>query len=204
MANVPVNKAKNDEQQQLPPIADRLRMMTEAAMSALEPQELDRNPELDDVGSRSTTPGNAEAILVRETYVVDETLVSSDQVGNAQQLAEAIPQGHSRIEEDYVQARAEFERDFLISQEAASDSWAQGRTFAEAEPNYRAGFIAGNDLRYDNQTFEEIEADLRREYLSSTAASASVEAATQEQGKDHWEQLRGEIRAGFAKARAQG
>lgn len=170
-------------------------------MSEHELQDQEHNSEPDETGSRSTTPSNAEAIRVREIYVVEENLVSSDQVGNEQQVAEAIPQGYSRIEEDYVQARAEFERDFLISQEGSSDNWARERTFEEAEPNYRAGFIAGNDLRYDNQVFEEIEADLRREYLSSTAVS--VEATTQEHGNDHWGQLREEIRAGFAKARAQ-
>jgi len=176
--------------------------MTEAAMSEHEPQEQIRHPELDEAGSRSTTPGNAEAIRVRETYVVGETVVSTDQAGDEQQLAEAIPQGHSRIEEDYAQARAEFERDFLVTQAAAIDNWARERTFAQAELNYRAGFVAGNDLRYDNQSFEEIEADLRREYLSST--TASVEASPQEQGGDHWAQLREEIRTGFAKARTQG
>lgn len=166
-----------------------------------ERQEQDRDSELDEAGSPNTTPGNAEAIRVRETYVVAEDVVSSDQAGHQQHLAEAIPQGYSRIEEDYVQARAEFERDFLNSQEGSSDNWAMRRTFEEAEPNYRAGFIAGNDLRYDNQTFEEIEADLRREYLSSTAVN--VEATAQEHGNDHWGQLREEIRTGFAKARTQ-
>ena len=130
-----------------------------------------------------------------------EAVVSSNQDGDEQQLAEAIPPGHSRIEDDYVQARAEFERDFLGTQATATDSWRRNRTFEQAELNYRAGFIAGNDLRYDSQTFEEIEADLRDEYLSSTAVSVETNGA--ERGNDHWWQLREEIRAGFAKARAQ-
>ncbi len=170
-------------------------------MSEHEPQEQTRHPELDEAGSRSTTPGNAEAIRVRETYVADEAVVSSDVTGHEQQLAEVIPQGHSRIERDYGQARAEFEHNFLVGQATATDSWGRERIFEQAEPNYRAGFIAGNDLQYDNQEFEGIEADLRREYLSSTAAYG--EATTQEQSGDRWAQLREEIRAGFAKARAR-
>ncbi|HEY8599660.1 MAG TPA: hypothetical protein VIL85_14575 [Thermomicrobiales bacterium] len=167
-----------------------------------EPQGEGRHPELDEAGSRSTAPGNAEAIRRRETHVVGEAVLSTDQVGAEQQLAEIIPQGRSRIEEDYGQARAEFERDFLSARATATDGWGRGRIFEEAELNYRAGFIAGNDLRYDNQTFEEIEADLRREYLSSTAADSA--ASAYEQIDDRWERLREEIRAGFAKARARG
>lgn len=170
-------------------------------MSEHESHEQTHHPEFDQRGSRSTPPDNAEAILARETDVAGEAVVSSDQVSGEQQRAASIPHGHSRIEERYGQARAEFERAFLKTQAAATDTWGRERTFEQAEPNYRAGFIAGNDLRYDNQAFEEIEADLRREYLSSTAASA--EATTQVPSDDRWAQLREEIRAGFAKAREQ-
>ena len=171
-------------------------------MSEHTPQEQLRQPELDEAGSRSTPPGNAEAFLVQEKYVAGAAVVSGDAAGHEQQLAEAIPHGHSRIEQDYGQARAEFERDFLVSQAGATDTWGRERTFAQAEPNYRAGFIAGNDLRYHDQTFEEIEADLHREYISSIAAS--TEATLHEPGGDHWTQLREEIRAGFLKARTRG
>jgi len=170
-------------------------------MSEHEPDDQNRHPELEEAGSRSTSPGNAEVIRVRETYVADEAVVSSDAAGHERQLAAAIPHGHSRIEENYGRSRAEFERDFLVNQAAATDTWSRERTFAQAEMNYRVGFIAGNDLQYDDQVFEEIEADLRREYRSSTAANA--EATTEEPSSDRWAQLREEIRVGFVKARAQ-
>ena len=39
-------------------------------MSEHELHEQAHHPELDEAGSRSTTPGNSEPVLARETYVV--------------------------------------------------------------------------------------------------------------------------------------
>lgn len=109
-------------------------------------------------------------------------------------LAEASHHGQGGIEGRYRQARAGFERGFSAKRAAATDEWGRARTFEQAEPNYRAGFLAGNDLRYEGQEFAAIEPELRREYESSTAAR---------RGGDLWARLRDEIHAGFREARAR-
>lgn len=100
------------------------------------------------------------------------------------------------IEDSYQRARPGFEADFAGRAQAEADKTGAGRAFAQAEPNYRAGFMAGHDLQYEGRTFEEIEPDLRREYETSVTG-------TGEQITDGaaWERLREEIRAGFHAAR---
>jgi len=100
------------------------------------------------------------------------------------------------IEDSYQRARPGFEADFAGRAPAEADSTGTRRAFAQAEPNYRAGFMAGHDLQYEGRTFEEIEPDLRREYETSVTG-------TGEQITDGaaWERLREEIRAGFHAAR---
>jgi hypothetical protein len=51
------------------------------------------------------------------------------------------------------------------------------------------GFVAGQDARNANRSFEEIEPELRRDYEAERA------------GGDAWEELREQVRAGFTQAR---
>lgn len=109
----------------------------------------------------------------------------------------AVAQGERvSIEDRYQRARPGFEADYAGRAPAEADKAGTGRAFAQAEPNYRAGFMAGHDLQYEGRTFEEIEPDLRREYETSVTG-------TGEQIADGaaWERLREEIRAGFHAAR---
>lgn len=93
------------------------------------------------------------------------------------------------IEGRFRRARPAFERDFAARVGGPTGPGQGPRTFAQAEPNYRAGFIAGHDLRYEGHSFEQVEPDLRREYESSI-------------GHEHpWEQLRDAISVGFQAAR---
>src|SRR4051794_25410562 len=104
--------------------------------------------------------------------------------------------GQMSIEDRYQRARPGFAADFAGRVPAAPDNAVGGRSFAQAEPNYRAGFMAGQDLQYDGRTFEEVEPDLRREYESSvTGTGEQITDCTA------WERLREEIRAGFHAAR---
>jgi len=107
--------------------------------------------------------------------------------------------GRMSIEDSYQRARPDFAADFAGRVPAAPDNAARGRSFAQAEPNYRAGFMAGHDLQFAGRTFEEIEPDLRREYETSvTGTGEQITDGTA------WERLREEIRAGFHAARNSG
>lgn len=150
-------------------------------------------------GTFPVEPGSAGIPIGKETYVAGGGSVSNDPAGECRP-PETTHRGRGGIEERYRQARGGFERGFAAKRAAAADDWGRARTFERAEPNYRAGFLAGNDLRYEGQTFESIEPELRREYESSTAASEVADAPAR-RGSDLWERLRDEIHAGFRAAR---
>lgn len=93
---------------------------------------------------------------------------------------------HVDVEERYQRARPQFERDFT-AQRGAGATRAVG--FAEAEPQYRAGFDAAHDPRYAGKDFAAVEPDLQQQYGASAGQA------------DDWEALRRRIRAGFEAAR---
>lgn len=148
----------------------------------------------------STVPidfGEETTIVARETHVAGDTIVS-DEAGNERQIAEVVPPGQSGLAAAYHRARGEFERDFAADGPAIPAQWDRERTFTQAEPNYRAGFVAGHDLHFEDQEFEAIEAGLRREYEASTATSAEHNERAFDRS---WERQRAEIRRDFQKAR---
>ncbi|MFN8516539.1 MAG: DUF2382 domain-containing protein, partial [Chloroflexia bacterium] len=100
-----------------------------------------------------------------------------------------------RLNEAYAQSRTAFQEHFARRQDgltAADSAKDRPRTFSDAEPNYRLGFRAGHDGRYAGRNFEEIEPELR----------ASLEPAEHDPGM--LDQIREEVRAGFARARTMG
>jgi len=121
------------------------------------------------------------AVVNRE--VVVERGVQTEQ----RDVTGTVRREHVEVEERYQRARPQFERDFT-AQWVAGDTKEIG--FTEAEPQYRAGFYAGNDPRYAGKDFDTAESALRQEYGAAT-----------QQGGDDWEVLRRRIRAGFEAAR---
>lgn len=100
----------------------------------------------------------------------------------------------------YEALRGHFAADFAARQARATDPWQQERTFTHAEPNYRAGYDAGIDLRHDGSAFEAIEPELRHEY--ATRAREALPGLPE--GPDDeatWLRFREEIRVGFERAR---
>ena len=100
-----------------------------------------------------------------------------------------------RFNEAYAQSRPAFEELFTKRQHLLRESDGitnQSRAFSDAEPNYRAGFLAGHDERYAGRTFEEVEQQIR----------PSDEPAERDPGM--MDQIRDEVRAGFSRARTMG
>jgi hypothetical protein len=120
-------------------------------------------------------------------------LVDKAETGGQKATMHREPAG---IEDRYRWARPGFEADFATRTAVAADEWGRRRSFAQAEPNYRAGFLAGHNLQYAGHTFEDIEPELRHEFETSIGA-----ASERARGSTHWERLREEIRAGFHAAR---
>jgi hypothetical protein len=100
-----------------------------------------------------------------------------------------------RLTEAYARLQPTFEEHFTRRQQLQRETGSAtlpARVFQDAEPNYRAGFLAGSDERYAGRTFEEI----------GPASQPSDELAERDPGM--MEQMREEVREGFARARATG
>lgn len=101
-----------------------------------------------------------------KTPVVNREVVVERGVQTEQRdVTGTVRREHVEVEARYRRARPQFERDFS-AQGVAGDPQAGG--FAEAEPQYRAGFLAGNDPRYAGADFDTAEPALRREYGAQT------------------------------------
>jgi len=125
-----------------------------------------------------------EAIVGTQAFVAREVVIDKARITEEGHVTGTVRREHVTVEERYAQARPNLEREFIAGRGETD------RTFAEAEPQYRAGFNVGSDPRYAGRDFSEIEPAVRQEY-----------GATDQDGGDGWELLRREIRGGFEAAR---
>jgi uncharacterized protein (TIGR02271 family) len=141
--------------------------------------------EVPEITTRAVVTGE---VVVSRTVQADQHLITRTVRSTDVSVEE-------RVNEAYARSRPEFEEHFAHRQQFFNESDAarsQPRTFADAEPNYRAGFRAGRDERYVGRTFEEIEPELR----------LPDEPAKRDPGM--FDQIRDEVRMGFARARTMG
>jgi len=151
-----------------------------------------------------------EAVVAKEAVVTGEVVINKEMETEQQTITDTVRREHVDVERHFQQVRANFQQEFDTRRTSANDEWSRSRTFEQAEPNYRAGFTAGHDLRYQDRQFEDIEPDLRREYETSassttggTRSGSSSTTTTGSGGSDTWERLREEIRSGFHAARGR-
>jgi len=122
-----------------------------------------------------------EAVVAKEAVVTGEVVIEKTPTTEERQVTDTVRKQRVDVDENYRQARAGLE------QEHATRAGTTGRTFAQAEPNYRAGYTAAYDERYSGREFEQVEPELRQAHGAG----------------DTWERLREEIRAGWDKARGR-
>lgn len=135
--------------------------------------------------------GEEPVIGIRQV-VAREVVIDRDARLEERQITETVRREHVEVEERYRQARPRMEEQFAAQRAQAPDEWARGRTFEQAEPQYRTGFSAASDPRHAGRDFAEAEADLRQDHASAGQG-----------GGDQWERLRREIRAGWDAARGR-
>jgi len=126
-----------------------------------------------------------EAVVAKEAVVTGEVVIEKERTTEESQVSDTVRKQRVDVEENYRQARAGFEQEFNARKDRGN------RTFAQAEPNYRAGFTAAHDERYADRAFEDAEPELRQEYETSATG-----------GGESWEQLREEVRSGWNRARS--
>jgi len=135
-----------------------------------------------------------EAVVSKEAVVTGEVVVNKESVSEEQQVSGTVRKQHVDVDQAYKEARSGFE------QTHATTAGKSGRTFEQAEPNYRTGYTAAHDERYTDREFEDVEPTLRSEY-ETKAKTTTTTGGTMENGGDTWEQLRQEVREGWNKAR---
>lgn len=140
-----------------------------------------------------------EPVITTQAVVTSEVIVSRSERAEEQVITRTVRSTdvsvEERFDEAYAQSRPAFREHFASRQgglTAADSVRERARTFADAEPNYRVGFRAGHEGRYAGRTFEEVEPELR----------SSIEPAERDPGM--FDQIREEVRAGFARARTMG
>jgi len=127
-----------------------------------------------------------EAIVQKEAVVTGEVVVNREQTSDRQTISDTIRKERVDVDENYARDRASFEEHFA-GRRSGLGARADTRTFADAEPNYRAGYAAAHDERFAGRSFEDAEPDLRRTH-----------------GQGHsWEELREEVREGWTRARGR-
>lgn len=92
-------------------------------------------------------------------------------------------------DEDYDRHRDAFRQHFT-DRETFQRS---GRTWEEAEPNYRYGYGAASGEQYRGREFAAVEPEVRGDYEGRYGQAED----------DRWQRLREEIRAGWDRARSR-
>ena len=127
-----------------------------------------------------------EAVVAKEAVVTGEVVIEKDAVSEERQITDTVRKQRVDVDKAYREARGDFE------QAHTSRAGRGGRTFEQAEPNYRTGFTSAHDERYEGREFEDAEPELRRTYETTSTGS-----------NDTWEQLRQEVREGWNRARGR-
>jgi uncharacterized protein (TIGR02271 family) len=130
-----------------------------------------------------------EPVVGTEAFVTREVVVEKTRVAEEGHATGTVRRERATVDERYAQVRPQLEQEFSVAQRAVPGGEAT-RTFAEAEPHYRAGFEVGSDPQYAGRDFSEVESAVQQDYESAGR-----------HGDDGWTRLRQEIRAGFEAAR---
>lgn len=135
-------------------------------------------------------PINAwEPVISKQAFVSREVVVDKGHVAEERHVTGTVRRQQVSVEARYADAREELERHFITGQSATGGGIGP-QTFADVEPHYRVGFVAGSEPQHGDRDFAAIEPQIRETY-----------GADADQNGDGWAQLRDQIQAGFEAAR---
>jgi uncharacterized protein (TIGR02271 family) len=178
LGEVQVRKTVTEEQQTVPVTLRRDEVHVEERN--IKDRPLQAGEDAFKEGTIRVAVRGEEAVVAKEAVVTGEVVIDKTRTAEERQVSDTVRKQRVDVDENYRQARAGFEQEFNARKDRGS------RTFAQAEPNYRAGFTAAHDERYSGRQFEDVEPELRQAHGTS--------------GGD-WTQLREEIRSGWNRAR---
>jgi len=185
LGEVQVRKTVTEEQQTVPVTLQREEVRVREVNVADRP--LQAGEDAFNEGTIRVPVRGEEAVVAKEAVVTGEVVIDKTRTAEQQQVSGTVRKQRVDVDENYQKARSGFEQEFTSRKDRGN------RTFAQAEPNYRAGFTAAHDERYSGRQFEDVEPELRREYGSSSSGTTGT--------GDNWEHLREEIRSGWNRAR---
>jgi uncharacterized protein (TIGR02271 family) len=205
LGQVEVRKTVTEEQQTVPVTLTRDEVLVREERVAERPAT---GEDLFEEGTIRVPIRGEEAVVAKEAVVTGEVVIEKDRVAEEQQITDTVRRQRVDVEKAYQEARTGFE------QAHTTRATTSGRTFEQAEPNYRAGFTAAHDERYAGREFEDVEPELRSQYDASTTTqtgspfaagdtTAGSTGATMANAGDNWEHLREEIREGWTRARGR-
>ena len=186
VGEVGIERRVIEEQQSVPVELRREEVHVEerdVADRPISPQEADR---LFDEGTIRVPVRGEEAVVSKEAVVTGEVVVGKEQTTERQEIRDTLRRMEVEVDENYDRFRSGFQEHFTRTNTGGT------RTWDEAEPGYRFGYASARDQRYAGRQFEDVEADLRRDY--------ETRAGT---GGDAWERLREEVREGWNRVRGR-
>lgn len=181
---VEVRKTVTEEQQSIPVTLRREEVTVQERDTAERP--LRAGEDAFQEGTIRVAVRGEEAVVAKEAVVTGEVVIDKQQTSDQRTVSDTVRKEHVDVDENYTRARADLEQ--RHGQQAQG-----GRTFEQAEPQYRAGYSAATDPRFQGREFEGAEPELRTQHETSTQGAA---------GGDSWEQLRHEVREGWQQGRS--
>jgi len=183
LGEVQVRKTVTEEQQTVPVTLQREEVRVQERDTPDRP--LRAGDDAFNEGTLRVPVRGEEAVVAKEAVVTGEVVIDKTRTTDQRQVSDTVRKQRVDVDENYRRARSGFEQEFTARKDRGN------RTFAQAEPNYRAGFTAAHDERYTDRPFEDAEPELRRDYETRAMGTSG----------DSWEQLREEIRSGWNRAR---
>jgi len=189
LGEVQVRKTVTEEQQTVPVTLQREEVRVQERNIADRP--LQAGDDAFKEGTIRVPVRGEEAVVAKEAVVTGEVVIDKTRTSEQRQVSDTVRKQRVDVDENYQRARSGFEQEFTGRKDRGN------RTFAQAEPNYRAGFSAAHDERYSGRQFEDVEPELRREYETRSTGTTGRTTGS----GDSWEHLREEIRSGWNRAR---
>ena len=205
---VPVHEERLDvdkREAQLGEVEVRKEVVAEQVSVPVELRREEAHVEQVDVADRPVGPGEdafregtirvpirgEEAVVSKQAYVTGEVVIDKTQTTERETISDTVRKERVHVEEHYTRERAALQEHYTKNRGKTGQ-----RPFEEAEPNYRMGFDAAYDERYQGRDFDAVEPDLRRDWEARRTGRGGG-------GGDSWEQLRSEIREGWNRARGR-
>jgi uncharacterized protein (TIGR02271 family) len=131
-----------------------------------------------------------EVIVTKEAVVTAEVEVGRTHVSERQTVTETVRHVSVDVAASYDKARPDLREHFDRLQarlrEAGGPTF-RARDFADAEPNYRAGFEAHGDPRNAGRSFADVEPELRRQHDAGGTDDPATWKSRREEFQAGWE-----------------